>query len=222
MTTDSAGKRLYVAGGPTGQAYLYDARTGADLAVLDLTTPGTFVNDVVVTQQAAYFTDSFRPVIYRVPLGPDGLPAGSVETIAVTGDFQFVPGVFNLNGIDATPNGDRLIAVSTALGQLYTINPKTGVATTIDLGGDSVVNGDGILLDGKIVYVVQNQFNQIAVVQLSPDLTSGSVVSQMTDPALRVPTGIDEFGNKLYVVNAHFGTPPTPNTAYEVVQLSKD
>jgi len=37
---------LFVAGGPTGQAYVYDLETGADLATFQL---GAFINDVVVT-----------------------------------------------------------------------------------------------------------------------------------------------------------------------------
>ena len=44
--------RLFVAGGPTGMAFVYDARTGEDLASYRLTPEGTaatFVNDVVVT-----------------------------------------------------------------------------------------------------------------------------------------------------------------------------
>jgi hypothetical protein len=32
----------------------------------------TFINDVVVTHDAAYFTDSQRDVFYRIPIGPTG------------------------------------------------------------------------------------------------------------------------------------------------------
>jgi hypothetical protein len=34
-----------------------------------------------------------------------------------------------------------------------------------------------------------------------------------------VPTTIAAFGHALYVVNARFGTPPTPDTQYEVVRV---
>ena len=40
----------------------------------------TFVNDVVVTRDAAYFTDSQRPALYRLPLANDGTP-GTVATV---------------------------------------------------------------------------------------------------------------------------------------------
>jgi len=215
------GKRLFVAGGPTGQGYVYDTRTGDELAVYQLTEPGTFVNDVVVTRDAAYFTDSAKPAIYRVALGPGGAPTSEVETIELGGDFEFVPGAFNLNGIDATPNGKTLVVVNSTLGALYTVDPKTGVATRIDLGGATLPNGDGILLDGRTLYVVQNRLNQIAVVRLSEDLSQGEVVGLITDRDFRVPTTIAEFGNRLYAVNARFGTEPTPTTDYEVVQVRK-
>jgi hypothetical protein len=65
--------------------------------------------------------------------------------------------------------------------------------------------------------VVQNAFNQVAVIRLSPDYSSGEVTDLITSPLFRVPTTIAGFGSKLYVVNARFGTPPTPDTDYEVV-----
>src|SRR5215218_6581752 len=57
--------RLFVAGGPTGHGYVYDANTGANIADYDFTVgnPPTFVNDVVVTRTAVWFTDSVRPFL---------------------------------------------------------------------------------------------------------------------------------------------------------------
>jgi hypothetical protein len=81
------------------------------------------------------------------------------------------------------------------------------------------MNGDGLLLQGKTLYVVQNTLNRIAIVQLTPDLASGTVSGFLTDPDFDVPTTIDRFGNRLYAVNARFGTPPGPSTTYAVVQV---
>ena len=211
------GGLLYVAGGPTGQAYVYDAAIGAPVASYQLTTVTSFVNDVVVTQDAAYFTDSLRPVLYRVPLR--GAPG--VTEIPLGGDFTFVPGAFNTNGIDASPNGKTLVIVNSVLGTLYTVDPSTGVADQIELSGVTVPNGDGILLDGGTLYVVQNRLNQVAVFSLAPDLSAGVLVATLTNTNFRVPTTIDEFGDNLYAVNARFGTPPTPDTEYEVVRFGK-
>jgi len=214
---------LFVAGGPTGYAYIYDGETGANVAEIRLTTAQSFINDVVITQDAAYFTNSQQPILYRVALENNGdLPATPmVEEIPLTGDYVFTPNAFNANGIAATPNGETLIIVNSVDGILYNVDPATGEATRIDLGSASVPNGDGILLQGKTLYVVQNQLNQIAVVELNSDLTQGSIVDTITDSDFRVPTTIARFGNSLYAVNARFGTPPTPDTEYEVVRVSR-
>lgn len=213
---------LFVAGGPSGFAYIYD-EDGATVAAIQLRTAPTFINDVVVTNDAAYFTDSMNPTLYRVPLENNGaLPTSpSFEPLPLTGDYQSRPG-FNANGIAATPNGKTLIIVNSAGGVLYHVDPTTGVATLIALGGGSVSNGDGILLQGKTLYVVQNQLNQIAVIKLDPDLTSGTIVGTLTNPLFDIPTTIARFGDALYAVNARFGTTPTPETAeYNVVRVPR-
>jgi sugar lactone lactonase YvrE len=212
--------RLFVAGGPTGRAFVYDAGSGALLAEYVLTTSPTFVNDVVVTRDGAYFTDSLQQQLYRVPLGPGGELGATVETIPLSGDIAFVAG-FNLNGIDATPSGRTLVVVQSNLGKLYTVDPRTGIADEIDLGGETVTAGDGILLDGKTLYVVRNQQNRIAVVRLAPNLGSGTLVTHVTHPDFSVPTTIAELGKRLYAVNARFGTPVTPTTPYWVTQVRK-
>lgn len=227
LATDER-NRIFVAGGPTGQGYVYDARTGASLASYQLATGDdpTFVNDVVVTKDAAWFTDSFRPVLYRLAIAPDGT-LGSVTVVPLSGDFVQGPN-FNANGIDATPNGKTLIVVQSNTGQLFAVDPASGNADRIELTGGDVAAGDGILLDGKTLYVVQNQLNQVAVVALSPDLGSGTITATLTSPPtnpelLQVPTTIAEFGNRLYAVNARFNLPEAdrPTAAYNVVQLRK-
>lgn len=228
LAVDQRSNYLFAAGGPTGFVSIYDAETGAQPAAYQLTTQTpTFINDVLITRDAAYFTDSFQPVLYRLPLGPAGsLPAASqVETIPLSGDFQMVQG-FNANGLESTSNGKYLITINSTLGTLYRIDPETGVATLIDLGGASLASGDGILLHGWTLYVVRNFLNEIDVVKLNPDLTSGSVVTTITNPEFRIPTSIDEFGHYIYVVNARFdvappGTPPDPNLEFQVVQVPR-
>ena len=214
---------LFVAGGPTGFAYVYDGETGANVTEIFLSDEPRFINDVVITRDAAYFTNSQQPTLYRVTLENNGtLPdSPTAEEIPLTGDYVFTPGQFNANGIAATPNGKTLIIVNSVDGALYNVDPNTGVATRIDLGGESVPNGDGILLQGKTLYVVQNRLNQIAVVDLTPSLTEGTMVETITSPFFRVPTTIARFGNSLYAVNARFGTPPTPDTEYEVVRVPR-
>jgi sugar lactone lactonase YvrE len=148
LAVDKRSNAIFVAGGGPflgpipGSAYVYDAETGAQLAEYPL--DGLFVNDVVVTRDAAYFTDSARPVLYRVPLGARGeLPDPSaVQEIPLGSGFDFDPTAFpNANGIEATPNGRWLIVANTHFASLYKVDPLTGEASKIDLGGAALVAG---------------------------------------------------------------------------------
>jgi hypothetical protein len=212
--------RLFVAGGSTGQAFVYDARSGRPLASYQLAAGTSFINDVVVTRTAAWFTDSLNPVLYRVPLGRHGgLPAQQdVTALPLSGDFQLQDGI-NVNGIDDALGGRVLVIVQTNTGLLFTVDPRSGVTRRIDLGGETVVNGDGILLRGRTLFVVQNLDNLVARIRLRHDLAAGRVVERISDPDFDVPTTIASFRDNLYVVNARFTTPPTPTTPYTVVRV---
>jgi streptogramin lyase len=219
---DRQNERLFVSGGGTGAAYVYDAKTGAPIAHYLLTPAAPrFINDNVLTKDAVFFTDSQRPWFYRLPLGRHGaLPAASeVETIPLSGDYLHVAGVNNLNGIVATANGKTLVAVQSSTASLLKIDPSTGVADRIELTGGDATNGDGLLLEGRTLYVVQNRLNQVAVVRLAPDLGSGTVVDVLTHPAFSVPTTIDRVTGRLYLPNARFGVPSPDTAAYQVVGL---
>ena len=224
LAYDQRSNLLFVAGGGTGNAYVYEADSGEEEATFRLTEggEGTFINDVIVTRSGAYFTNSFQSELYRIPLEANGsLPdEDAVQTIAVTGEFEAVEG-FNTNGIEATPNGDNLIIVNSSTGALYLVDSETGEAQNIDLSGEDVQTGDGLLLDGRTLYVVQNRLNQIGVVQLAPDFLSGELTDPITSDAFDVPTTAASFGNDLYAVNARFGTEVTPDTEYSVVRVPK-
>ena len=223
LKADVAGRRLFVAGGPTGRAFIYDLDSGADLGAITLaTTAGpTFINDVVLTHRAAWFTDSNRGVLYRLPLLPGG-GVGPPEVLQLRGPGAGLPGAFNINGIAATPGGRTLIVMHSALAALFTVDPATGETSPIDVG-QAVSNGDGILLVGRRLWVVQNFLNQVIEVRLSGDLSSGVVTDTITDPLLRIPTTVARFGGRLAVVNARFnlGIPGPINAEYDVVLLPR-
>jgi sugar lactone lactonase YvrE len=216
---------LWVAGGPSGQAAVYSLDDGSPVGAVTLTTAQSFVNDVTVTRNAAYFTNSFAPEIYRVPVSRRG-EVGDAETIALSGPAaEFVEG-FNINGIAATRDGRTLIAVNSAKGELYTIDAATGSSTLIDLGGASVVSGDGIFLDGRTLYVLQNGVfggvpNQIAVIELDRSLTSGEVVDTITSPLFETATTLALSGDVIVAVNAQFAGAPIDEQA-ELVLIEYD
>jgi hypothetical protein len=209
--------KLYVAGGATGQGYIYDQRTGDDVAALQLTDQPTFVNDVVATPDAAWFTDSVNPVLYRVDLRRNGTPRSGPVTVPLRG-IRFREG-FNLNGIETNSSGTRLIVVQSNTGLLFNVNARNGRAHRIDLHGRRVESGDGLLLHGRRLFVVQNFLNRIAVVDLGPALRAGRITRFLSDPSFDIPTTVARKKGRLYVVNARFTTPPTDRTPYWVTVI---
>jgi hypothetical protein len=203
LKVDRRHERLFVAGGPSNGIYVYDSETGEDVASFSLPDAG-FINDVVLTRRAAYFTDSLVQQLYRVKIGKRGR-LGEPEVIPITGDLVYTEG-FNANGIEATRNGRRLIVVKSNTGQLFSVRPRSGRSREIELDG-TVMNGDGLLLRGKTLYVVRNQDNLIAVVDLDRRLRSGEIEDELTDPLLDVPTTIAPFKRFIYAVNARFDRP---------------
>jgi sugar lactone lactonase YvrE len=210
---------LFVAGGFTGQGYVYDLATGADIAVFQFgTPPGSIINDVIVAGGAAWFTDSIQPHLYRVPITGDG-SVGAFETLTVTGPAADLTGGFNMNGIAASPDGSTLIVAHSANGTLYTVDPTSGASASI--AGADVPNVDGILFEGSRLWAVRNNDNRIVELRLSGDLSSATVVRTITDDAFEVPTTVARWGNRLATVNAKFDTGFPPNAAtFEVVEVS--
>ena len=200
---DPRSNLLFVARASSGMGTVYDAASGAVVSAYQFKTAPTFINDVVITRDAAYFTDTQAPFLYRVSLGPAGEPAGDFTAIAL-------PSAFRTNGIVATPNGKSLFVVSGA--QLYRLDTETYTPVLVGLGGATLPNADGLLLDGKTLYVVQNMLNRIAVIELASDYQSGAIVEFLTEPfasnaATKVPTTIAKFGNALYAATAGFAAP---------------
>ena len=146
-----------------------------------------------------------------------GGATGAAYTIDPTG--------FNLNGIDATPDGSTLIANRTALGALFTIDPATGAGEQNAV--DGLVAPDGLLLAGRDVWVVENFADTLVRMTLSPDRSRGRITSAISSPLFHVPTTVAEHGDRLALVNARFdlGLPPPfgpgapPGTTFDVVRV---
>ena len=153
-------RRLFIAGGETGRIFVYDIESANLVRRLD--TPDaepTFLNDVAVTPNGgAYFTDSMRPVLFRVT-STDGGVGEAEPWLNLEGTPAEYEEGFNFNGIDATEDGRYLVAVQSNTGELFRIDTESKEVVEIDLGGETLANGDGLLLDGRTVYVVRNDKN---------------------------------------------------------------
>jgi sugar lactone lactonase YvrE len=209
MKADTCNNLLFVAGGGTGKAFVYNTDTGKPVADIDL-APG-FINDVTLTNDGAWFTNSAAAELYFLPVGEHG-ELGTVETLKLSGPAADLKQGFNLNGIAAANDGKVLVVAHTADGALYTVDPETGESAAIE--GVSVPFVDGILVRGDNVWAVQNQLNKIVRIDLSGDLSSGEVRNTIKSDAFNVPTTVALFEDTLAAVNAQFNQPPSP---FEVV-----
>ena len=208
--------RLWAAGGPTGQVRAYDSTSGELLETYPF--EAGFLNDVAVTPQAVYITDSFMPQVLVVPLGEDGSLAGPEDafTLPIGGELEYGEG-FNLNGIVAMEAG--LISVHSPTGELYRIDPANGEATRIDTANIDLTAGDGLALAGDTLYVVRNRANLIVVLELNDDASAATAVGELSSDDFDVPTTAALIGDDLWAVNARFGTDVTPDTEYWITRV---
>jgi len=213
---------LYVAGGRTGEVWVYDAYSGELQARLHTGAPagGTFVNDVAVAADgSAWFTDSFRPVLYRVAQ-TDG--EWSVEVVDLSDTIIPFGEGFNLNGIATRPGRRHLYVVHSTTGQLFRIGHLLRGVVEVDLGGATLTAGDGVEARGRQLYVVRNALGTVARVRLSHRGTQGKVVREVSDPSFRFPTTAEVLRGRLLVVNSQFDrrgpglTPELPFTVSSV------
>lgn len=219
--------RIWVAGGPTGTGRVYDGDTGQLLAAFEFTEPfSSFVNDVVVTSKAAYFTDSGtannpnpgafqfagEPRLFVVPIGAAGEVGDDFDEVAVDAPDIAFP---NLNGIETLPGGKRLVVAHTAGGLLFEVDPKTGGAGVIDIGV-GLIGADGLVRNGNIVYVVENAAARISAVKVAADGSSGVVDAVYPVTGAETPTTAGIFGKTLYAVDARFGSMAGPYSVFRV------
>lgn len=220
---------LWAAGGGPGLAptvlpavRAYDIDTGE--LVYERIVAAGFVNDVIATADAAWFTDSFGAQLIRVPIAGDGT-LGEPENVAVEGDYAPGPG-FGLNGIEAT--GNSLVLAQSAApdgvgAALYAVPGDADAASLeaqrIEL--DGVLSGaDGLVLVGRTLHVVAAP-PDVVEIRLAGNLTTGTLVGTTVVPDSVTPTTAAKFGRSLYVVDAKFPTSGDPTETYDTVAIPR-
>ena len=185
------------------------------------------INDVLVTDTAVYCTDSVSTTLYKIPLENDGkVFSSAVEKIEMTG-FEMVEG-FNANGLTGDFDGKKLVVVNNNSGVLYLVDTESGAASPVNIQGEEqlFVNGDGLYMDGRTLYIMQQFTQKIAVVELSDDLTQGTFVKNIVSDDFAIPTTITGYGNCIYAINTNYleltaeGADPTL-VQTEVVKVNK-
>ncbi len=223
--------RLWVAGG--GPALnptiipgfrVYDTATGAML--LEMEVAAGFVNDVIVTRDAAWLTDSFAPRLIRVPITSDG-GIGDPEPVALAGDWVQAPG-FNANGIVATPDEKTLVvAQSTSPDRpgaaLYNVpadlTSGSVVAGRIDID-DALPGADGLVLVGRTLYSVAGPAGVVKM-KISLADNTARIVDTLAVPGAVTPTTAAQRGSSLYVVDAKFPFFGDPTVEFQTTAIAR-
>lgn len=211
--------RLWIAGRYTGSVFVHDAATGKLVSVLR-TPPAqrTLMNDLTFTRDAAYVTDSYRPVLWRA-----ARTDRSVGQLEPWLDLRQTPiptdADFNLNGVSASDDGRYLLTVHFASGRLFRIDTSTKQVVEVDLGGRTLRTGDGLLLDGTLLLAVLEQPGEVVPVRLTDDLTRGTVGEPFGKDDLHLPTTLAEHEGKVLVVNSQLDRTDSPELPFTITAL---
>jgi sugar lactone lactonase YvrE len=236
MRVDKRSNYLFAAGCQIGNVYVFDADSGDEMMQYQLTPPyESVINDIAITQDAAYFTDYINPTIFRLPLSKNGRIPGNADAakaIPLTGDFETgenLLGVYG-NGIVATPDGKTLIVGNSGSSKLFRVDPASGHADEIiiepplealqvvgvDGEGFPIVDGtflDAIVLRDGVLYILGAGWNtadddMVQVVVLDDDMLTGTNMGMITDSAMDGIASGALHGDSLYVNNARYFSYP--------------
>ncbi len=209
-------ERLFVAGRDTGLVFVYDTNTGELIADYDAAGgQRSLINDIAVSDDAAYVTDSFRPVLYRIPID-EGAPGELEEWADVANSaIPFDDEDFNLNGIAITNDGRAVYTVHYASGDLFRIDTNTAAIEPVDLAGESLPEGDGLELEGSTLTAITA--NGLMTINLDETGLAGTVASQQALDDLRYPTTLALTDEDYVIVNSQLnmsGDDNKPSTPF--------
>lgn len=212
--------RLYVAGGFAGDARVIDVQSGELVATYQLAEARPcLVADVALALGAAWFTDAFYPVLYRLD---DAESDGKVTEIPLSGDCRYETGEYNIGGIASTPDGQALLISQANTGEVFRVDPVTGTTQRVDLAGELLPSVDGLTICNSTLYAAMGLANEVAIVDLSDDGTSGSIRKRLNSEQFDVPTSVAPQGAFLYIVNAQLdGRELDPAAEYTVVAIQR-
>lgn len=218
---------VWAAGNVGTEAHVWAVEGTTGAIVQDMVVPGgVFLNDLVVTADTVWVTDS-RIVPDRLTalaLTSSGAPTGAAPTfVPLGGDWPAGDGTaVNANGIRALPDGS-LILNNSRVGGLWQVDPTTGNAAEIPVsGGPGITAGDGLELDSFTLYNVrgsgQNEVSVLELVQVGA-AWAARWRGARSDETLDVPSTATLAGGWLWAVNARFGVASPGTATYWITRL---
>jgi hypothetical protein len=217
---------VWAVGGLAAEAHVWAVDPARAAVVADVLVPGgVFLNDLVVTRDAVWVTDSRVDRLTRVALDRRGRWSGEVPTfLPLTGEWPAYDGTnINANGIRRLSDGSLVLNNSTA-GGLWRVDPRTGATAALEVrGGPGLVGGDGLELRGRTLYDVRGSApTEVSVLELSRG-RHGWVATwrgALTDETLDVPSTATWAAGSLWAVNARFGVASPDTAPYWITRLS--
>lgn len=193
--------RLWIAGARTGSMHVVDIATGARLARFTTPEGPWLINDVALTADAAYFTDTLRPLLWRV--ARDSVADAALEPwLSFEGTVLKYGEEPNLNGIVATPDGRYLIVVLMKTGRLFRIDTQTREVAAIATGDSALDGGDGLALIGQRLFLVRQSAGEVVALDLSADLSTATEAKRIKPAELAWPATVAVRGDRLIVANS--------------------
>ncbi|MET7803229.1 SMP-30/gluconolactonase/LRE family protein [Micromonospora chersina] len=215
--------RIFVAGWDTGALFVH-APNGTLLARRD--AAGAALNDLAVTTDAVYVTDSATGTVWRAPLA--GGRVGDLVPWLTAADFPAAPGF--LNGIVVTGDGRLVLVADQGTGEagterLWRVDLAGRTVTAVDVAGGQL-GADGLLLEGDLLYGVVNfpdgaggwRF-AVNLARLDADRRTARVVRQSASVGLaESPTTIARDGDRLLWVNSQLNA-AAPSPPFTVTRV---
>jgi hypothetical protein len=225
LSSDRRSCLVWAAGNVGTAQHVWAVHDTSGAVVYDATVAGAgFFNDLVVTSTAVFVTDSRVDRLAVVPLTAGGMPTGATPgLLPLSGAWPAGDGTFNnANGIRQLLDGSLVLNNSRA-GGLWQVDAGTGVTTAIPVsGGPGITGGDGLELDGLVLYNVRGSGqNEVSVLFLSRAGSGWRAkwVGARTDETLDVPSTATLAGGWLWAVNARFGIPQPGLAPYWITRL---
>ncbi|GAB3887888.1 SMP-30/gluconolactonase/LRE family protein [Spirosoma agri] len=198
----------------TAGLFIYDLATRTNLRRVNLAAllPGSnhYANDLAFDSEGnAYVTDSFAPVIYKVPADT------TKPSILVNSPlFAGTEGI-NLNGIVYHPDKFLIVAKANE-GSLYKVSLSAPTLPK-QITGPALPNGDGMVLVGDDLYVVNNR-NRVSRVRSSDGWNTFTIVESDASGYDQATTCVDVNG-KIFTLNARISEVSAAVAAKNPAQL---
>jgi sugar lactone lactonase YvrE len=210
--------RIWAAGYDTRTIWVYNP-DGTLIAKRTAPDAGSALNDLVVTDDAVYVTDSFTGSVWRASI--HGSQVGELTRWLSAGDFPAPPGF--LNGIDVTPD-DRVALINGSVdgsgvagdAHLFRVDLHARKVTEVSVTGAFLGSPDGSLLEGHRLYTEDSFANDrggfdyaVDLGILNADLTTLHLVKRSGfAPDGATPTAVGRDGDRLLQVNSQLGADP--------------